>query len=141
MQRTHLLSELNHIQPQIEDLQERSEVLKQYRQIKHIGDELKALSGRQKKKYRKEHSYEISQYSEVRAKVLELYPSGQIPTVEKLEQQIKELTKQRDALTTQYRTAEKKARELAEATQAIEQYLRQEQTQEQQKRKKRNDLE
>jgi hypothetical protein len=41
----------------------------------------------------------------------------------------------------EYRQADKKARELAEAQRTIEEYLRQEQSRDQQQKRKRNDLE
>ena len=82
------MSELNNLKTEIEDLEVKLKVLKKYRQLKHYGEELKALSGRAEKKYRKEYSAE-----------------------------------------------------LADAQRTIEEYLRQEQSREQQKRKKRNDLE
>lgn len=47
--RGHLVSELNNLNTQKEDLQVKLKLLKKYREIKHIGEELKALSGRQEK--------------------------------------------------------------------------------------------
>ena len=44
-------------------------------------------------------------------------------------------------MNTEYDQADRKARELADAQRTIEEYLRQEQRQEQQKKRKRNDLE
>ena len=64
-----------------------------------------------------------------------------IPTVEKLEKSITALRKKLSAMNTEYNQADKKARELADAQRTIEEYLRQEQSRKQQKRKKRNDLE
>lgn len=77
--RTHLVGELNDLHTQIRDLQEKLKVLKKYRKVKHIGEELKALSGKDEKKYRKERSGEIAEYYETRKQVFELYPSGTIP--------------------------------------------------------------
>ena len=137
----HLLSELNTQKKEIEDLQTKVNVLKKYRKLKVYGDELKALSGRQEKKYRNEHLYELSQYSDIREKVLEIYPSGRIPTVESLEQKIKELRNELSAMDTEFRQTDKKARELADAQRTIEEYFRQEQSRDQQQKRKRNDLE
>ena len=136
-----LVSELNNLKTEIEDLQVKLNVLKKYREVKHYGEELKALSGRAEKKYKEAHSYELSEYGKVRTQVLELYPSGHIPTVEKLEKSITALRKKLSAMNTEYNQADKKARELADAQRTIEEYLRQEQSRDQQKRKKRNDLE
>ena len=115
-------------------------MLKKYRKVKHIGEELKALSGREEKKFRKEHGGEIAEYYETLKQVLELYPSGTIPKVENLEKQIKDMQEKLSKKNTEYNQADKKSRELSEATRTIEEYLRQEQSRGEQKRK-RNDLE
>ncbi len=136
-----LVSELNNLKTEIEDLEVKLNVLKKYREVKHYGEELKALSGRAEKKYRKEYSVELAEYGKVRTQVFELYPSGHIPTVENLEKSIKALRDKLTAMNTGFNQADKKARELADAQRTIEEYLRQEQSRDQQKRKKRNDLE
>ena len=136
-----LVSELNNLKTEIEDLEFKLKVLKKYREVKHYGEELKALSGRAEKKYRKDYSVELAEYGKIRTQVLELYPSGHIPTVEKLEKSITALRKKLSAMNAEYNQADKKARELADAQRTIEEYLRQEQSRDQQKRKKRNDLE
>ena len=139
--RTHLVGELNDLNTQIEDLQVKLKVLKKYRKVKHIGEELKALSGKDEKKYRKEHSGEIAEYHETCKQVLELYPSGNIPKVENLEKHIESLQKKLAKKNTEYNQADKKSRELSEATRTIEEYLRHEQSRGQQQKRKRNDLE
>jgi len=136
-----LVSKLNNLKTEIEDLEVKLKVLKKYREVKHYGEELKALSGRAEKKYKEAHSYELSEYGIVRTKVLELYPSGHIPTVENLEKSITALRKKLSAMNTEYNQADKKARELADAQRTIEEYLRQEQSRGQQQKRKRNDLE
>ena len=133
-------SELNSINTEIEDLKIKLKVLKKYRKLKVYGEELKTPDGRQAKKYRKEHSAELSEYGEIRKQVLEFYPSGHIPKVENLEKKISSLESNLSAKNTEFRQADKKARELANAQQTIEEYLRQEQSQDHRK-KKRNDLE
>ena len=135
-----LLSKLNNLKTEIEDLEVKLKVLKKYRVVKHYGEELKALSGRAEKKYRKEYSVELAEYGKIRTQVFELYPSGHIPTVEKLEKSITSLREKLSAMNTEYNQADKKARELADAQRTIEEYLRQEQSRGEQKRK-RNDLE
>lgn len=135
-----LVSKLNNLKTEIEDLEVKMNALRKYREVKHYGEELKALSDRAEKKYKESHSYELSEYWKVRTKVLELYPSGHIPTVEKLEKSITTLRDKLTAMDSEFRQTDKKARELADAQRTIEEYLRQEQSREGQKRK-RNDLE
>ena len=136
----HILSELNNLQTEIEDLKIKLKILKKYRKLKMYGEKLKTLDGRQVKKYRKEHSAELSKYGEIRKQVLEFYPSGHIPKVENLEKKISSLESDLSAKNAEFRQADKKTHKLANAQQTIEEYLRQEQSQDHQK-KKRNDLE
>ena len=101
------------------------------------------LSGSAAKKYRKEHSAELTEYGQIRTKVLELYPSGHIPTVESLDKKINALIQERSLKDQQFREADKRARDLADAQRTIEEFLRQERNEQQQerKRKKNGDLE
>jgi len=139
----HLLSELNTLKTEIDDLKVKLKVLRQYRKLKVYGEELKALSGSAAKKYRKDHSYELSEYGEARARVLEFYTSGQIPTVENMEKKINALLQERSLKDQEFREYDKKARDLADAQRTIEEFLRQERDEQEQdrKRKKNGDLE
>ena len=138
-----LLSELNTMKTEIEDLQVKLKVLWKYRKLKVYGEELKTLSGSAAKKYRREHSAELTEYGQIRTKVLELYPSGHIPTVESLDKKINALIQERSLKDQQFREADKRARDLADAQRTIEEFLRQERNEQQQdcKRKKNGDLE
>ena len=118
-----LLSELNNMKTEIEDLRVK---------LKVYGEELKALSGSAAKKYRKEHSAELTEYGQIRTKVLELYPSGHIPTVESLDKKINALIQERLLKDQQFREADKRARDLADAQRTIEEFLRQERNEQQQ---------
>ena len=75
--------------------------------------------------------------------MLELYPSSHIPTVESLEQKINALMQGRSQKDMQFREEDKRARDLADAQRTIEEFLRQERSEQQQdrKRKKNGDLE
>ena len=53
-----LLSELNTMNTEIDDLKFKLKVLRQYRKFKRCAEELKTLSGLAAKKYRKDHSYD-----------------------------------------------------------------------------------
>ena len=138
-----LLSELNNMNTEIDDLKYKLKVLRKYRKLKVYAEELKKLSGSAARKYRQNNSDELSEYGQIRSKVLELYPSGHIPTVENLEQKINALIQERSEKDLQFREADKRARDLADAQRTIEEFLRQERNEQQQdrKRKKNGDLE
>ena len=101
------------------------------------GEELKTLSGSEAKKYRKDNGAELTEYGQIRTQVLELYPSGHIPTVENLEQKINALIQERSEKDQQFREADKWARDLADAQRTIEEFLRQERVAQEQSRKKK----
>ena len=138
-----LLSELNNMNTEIDDLKYKLKVLRKYRKLKVYAEELKKLSGSAARKYRQNNSDELSEYGQIRSQVLELYPSGHIPTVENLEQKINALIQERSEKDLQFREADKRARDLADAQRTIEEFLRQERNEQQQdrKRKKNGDLE
>ena len=138
-----LLSELNNMNTEIDDLKYKLKVLRKYRKLKVYAEELKKLSGSAARKYRQNNSDELTEYGQIRSKVLELYPSGHIPTVENLEQKINALIQERSEKDLQFREADKRARDLADAQRTIEEFLRQERNEQQQdrKRKKNGDLE
>ena len=138
-----LLSDLNNMNTEIDDLKYKLKVLRKYRKLKVYAEELKKLSGSAARKYRQNNSDELSEYGQIRSKVLELYPSGHIPTVENLEQKINALIQERSEKDLQFREADKRARDLADAQRTIEEFLRQERNEQQQdrKRKKNGDLE
>ncbi len=140
-QKGKLVNELNTLQTQIEDLTAQLKVLKKYRKVKGVAEELKLLSGRQEKKFQKEHISELQEYGECRKQILEWYPSGTIPKVEQLEQKINALKQERSQKNDEYRAVKQKSDDLAKARQEIETYLKNERQVNQQKKKKRNDLE
>ena len=139
--RVQLVQELNHIAAEIKDREEQVETLKKLRELKPIYQEYKSLSGRKQEKFKQAHSSYLDEYHTLTKKMLEWYPDGRTPSAERLERRITELREQQSQKNADYNSADQKSRELSEAAREIEQYLRQEQTQEQQKRKKRNDLE
>ena len=138
-----LLSELNSINTEIEDLKVKLKVLRKYRKLKVYGEELKTLSVSEANKYRKDNSAELTEYGQIRTQVLELYPSGHIPTVENLEQKINALIQERSEKDLLFKETDTKFRELSSAKRDLDEFLRQERdNQEQSRRHKKNgDLE
>ena len=119
-----LLSELNNMNTEIDDLKFKLKVLRKYRKLKVYAEELKKLSGSAARKYRQNNSDELTEYGQIRKQVLELYPSGHIPTVENLEQKINALIQERSEKDLQFREADKRARDLADAQRTIEECQR-----------------
>lgn len=141
--RGKLLSELNTLKTEIDDLKMQLKFLQKYRKLKAVHNELKTLSGRQAQKFRKEHSSELNDYQQCRQQILEWYPDKRIPIAEVLEQKINALLQERSQKDMQFREDDKRARDLADAQRTIEEFLRQERNAHEQnhRRKKNGDLE
>ena len=141
--RGKLLSELNTLKTDIGDLKTQLKLLRKYRKLKAVHDELKTLIGRQAQKFRKEHNSELNEYGQCRQQILEWYPDRKLPTAESLEQKINALLQERSQKDIEFQTANQKSKDLANAQRTIEEFLRQGRTaQEQNRRRKKNgDLE
>lgn len=141
--RGKLLSELNTLKTEIDDLKMQLKLLRKYCKLKAVHDELKTLSGRQAQKFRKEHNSELNDYGQCRQQILEWYPDKRIPIAEALEQKINALLQERSQKNIEFQTANQKSKDLANAQRTIEEFLRQERNSQEQnrKRKKNGDLE
>ena len=139
--RVGLVQEINHISDEIKTLEEQAETLHKYRKVKPNFQEYKALSGQKQEKYKNAHSGDLEEYRSLNKKLHEWFPSGHTPTLENMEKRIAKLRATQAQKNTQYNAAKLKADELSRAAAEIENYLRQEQSREQQKKRRRNDLE
>ena len=140
-ERVALVQELNAISDEIKELEERPETLRKFWAFKPYYDEYKSLSGRKQEKYKKAHGGTLADYHELKKKLLEWYPSGHVPTAEKLNKRIADLNQQKAQKNARYKAIKLKADELSQAANEIEQYLRQEQSRDQQKKRRQNVLE
>lgn len=136
-QRGKLSAELNHLQTEIEDSKTVLKVLRKYHKVKVIHAELKNLSGRREKKFREQNAYELQEYKEVSRQLLEWYPEKHLPTIDELEQKITALMQERSEKNELYRSVSQKSKDLAQAQQTIEEFLRQERAVQEQSRKKK----
>ncbi|MBP3761724.1 MAG: relaxase, partial [Ruminococcus sp.] len=136
-QRGRLSAELNRLQTEIEDNKMILKVLKKYHKVKGIHAELKNLSGRKEKKFREQNSYELQEYREVSRQLLEWYPDKHLPTIDELEKKITALMQERSEKNELYKSVSQKSKDLAQAQQTIEEFLRQERAVHEQSRKKK----
>ncbi len=84
-----------------------------------------------------QNSYELQEYKEVSRQLLEWYPDKHLPTVDELEQKITALMQERSEKNELYRSVSQKSKDLAQAQQTIEEFLRQERAVQKQSRKKK----
>lgn len=138
--RTSLVQELNQLATEIREREEQVEIIKKIRQLKPVFQEYQSLKGRKKEKYLNSYSSFIQDYLNQIQAIKKWYPDGHTPSAERLEKYIEELYDKRAKKNAEYNAADQKSKELSQASVEIENYLRQEQSREQQKRR-RNDLE
>ena len=126
----------------IEPLQKEIDVLKKKKQavvtlLKHkpVIDELKTLSGRKKSKFEKLHQVEIIEYNQTVKQLNEFFPDNHVPNVPTLDKQISKKTTELDNLNKQYNEVVTRNKELEYCRQQLKEYIRQEQSQVQQKKK------
>lgn len=135
-----IVGKISSLKDEIEDLKEHRKWLREYNKVKPIFEEWQSLSGRKQKKYQDAHSDEIDSFYFYKKKILEVYPSGSIPTDEVFGRRIKQLIEKRKSLEAEHATASAKSKELMQAQRDIEAYLRQYepqvQSRDQQKKKK-----
>ena len=136
-QRGTLSAELNRLQTEIEDSKAVLKVLRKYHKVRGIHAELKNLSGRKEKKFREQNAYELQEYKEVSRQLLEWFPNKHLPTVDELEQKITALMQERSDKNELYYSVSQKSKDLAQAQQTIEEFLRQERAVQEQSRKKK----
>ena len=136
-QRGKLSAELNSLQTVIEDSKYQLKILRKYHKLKGIHGELKNLSGRKEKKFKEQNAYELQEYKEVSRQLLEWYPDKHLPTIDDLEQKITALIQERSEKNELYHSVTQKSKDLAQAQQTIEEFLRQERAVQEQSRKKK----
>lgn len=139
-ERTSLVGKLNSINEEIKAREEHLFWLTHYLDVKPFHDKYMSLKGRKQKKYGDRFYEELYRYQAWESDLKKMYPK-KFPTVKQLEDYIEKLKGKRDKKNAKYVIADQKSRELSEAVREIEQYLHQEQSRDQQKKRKRNDLE
>lgn len=139
-ERTSLVGKLNSINEKIKAREEQLFWLTHYLDVKPFHDKYMSLKGRKQQKYADRFDAELYRYSVWESDLKKVYPK-KFPTVKQLEDYIEKLKVKRDKKNAEYVIADQKSRELSEAVREIEQYLHQEQSRDQQKKRKRNDLE
>lgn len=126
----------------LEPLQKEIDLLKKKKQavvilLKHkpVIDELKTLSGRKKSKFEKEHQEEIDIHTQALRQLQEYFPDNHFPNVATLDKQISKKTAELDSLNKQYNEVVARNKELEYCRQQLDEYIRQEERQNQQKKK------
>ncbi len=135
-----IVGKLEPLQNEISLLKKKKQVVVTLLKHKPVIDELKTLSGRKKSKFEKEHQTEISVHNQALKQLQKYFPDNHFPNVPTLDRQISEKTAEFDSLNKQYNEVIKRNKELEYCRQQLDEYLRQEQGQVQQK-KKNNQLE
>ncbi|MDE5991634.1 MAG: relaxase, partial [Oscillospiraceae bacterium] len=141
-ERTSLVGKLNKINEEIKAKEEQLFWLTHYLDVKPFHDKYMSLKGRKQQKYADRFDAELYRYSVWENDLKKVYPK-KFPTVNQLEDYIEKLKGKRDKKNAEYVIADQKSRELSEAAREIEEFFHKElvQSRDQQKKRKRNDIE
>lgn len=139
-ERTALVGKMNKISAEIREREEQLSWLTHYLDVKPYHDKYMSLKGRKQKKYGDQFYNELFRYDSWESSLKKVFPK-KFPTVKQLENYIDKLRSKLAEKNAEYAALDQKSRELSEAAREIDEYLRQEQSREQQKKRKRNGLE
>lgn len=139
--RSALVGELNNLQRQINELSDAIKELKQYKKLKPVHDQYKAIAGvNAKKKFAKEHASDLQQFERTKALLTDIFGGTSIPGVDKLTRQRDELIALRNTKNEEFKKSKLKTRELDYCRAALDDYLSNERNVQEKKRRK-DDLE
>ena len=120
-ERLQLVEQLNDLQDRINNTSELVKLLEAYREYKPIYAEYKDV--RNKEKFRKEHSKEITKYESALKNLKELYPGGKIPQLESEKKKLYDMIDERNQKNKDYNSLKGELAELELARKSIEEYL------------------
>ena len=124
-------AKLSALDTQIQDLSQAIELIQTRKRYLPIVKEWKGLSGRKRTKFENEHFDELTAQKNVIAKLRELYPNAKLPKLETLENEKTALTEERSKLNEVYKAVCADSDKLNYAKQALEEYWREGDTEEQ----------
>lgn len=140
--RVNLVNELNSLKHSIDDIDEQIKNLRIFRKYKPVYDEYNAQkSDRKKAKYEGLHSSELKKFHKAGQYLTEKFPDKKLPKEEALQKQKTELIERRNTANSEYIEIKNNIKDLDYARTAVQDYLKNEREAEQQKNKKKNDLE
>lgn len=126
-----MTAKLNTFNTKIQDLSQTIQLIRTRKKYLPLVKELKELSGRKWTKFENEHLAELTTFKNVNAKLKELFPNNQLPKLETLENEKTALTEERSKLNEVYKTVRADSDKLNYAKQALEEYWREGDTEEQ----------
>ena len=133
------VDKLNSLKTEIDDLDVKIRIARKVQKLKPVMDKLKTLSGREKKRFETEHTAEISDYRKSAKQLVELFPSGNVPTPESMEKKRNALADERSVKHDEYLSLKAKVSELEKSRKTVDDYLRNQRNM--QKKCKKDDLE
>ena len=136
-----LVQELNDLSREIDTVSDHIELRKTCQKLKPFHEEWKSKGKFFQKGYRKKYDTEISRYIESKATLKAAYPDGKVPTIEEMEEKKKALLRERSEKNNEYKEIKATLKEVEFARTTLEQYLSQQRDMEQQRKRKRGDLE
>ena len=141
MKRGNLVGKLNEIQKKIDILTDHIKLRKKCQEYKPFYEEWQSKSKFFKKSYEKKYSSQIAEYRESKSMLKSAYSDEKVPTIEELKEKRKILIQQRSEMNAEYQEMKMAEQEIEFARATLEKYLSHQHGMEQQKKRKRGDLE
>jgi len=139
--RGKLVQELNDLSKEIDIISDHIHLRKTCEKLKPFHEEWKSKGKFFQKSYYKKYETEISQYIESKTALKADYPDSKVPSLEEMREKKKALLRERSEKNNEYNEIKATLKEVEFARTTLEQYLSQQRDMEQQKKRKRGDLE
>lgn len=133
------VDKLNTLKTEIDDLDVKIKIAGKVKKLKPVADKIKTLSGREKKRYESDNQADIIAYRSSAKQLMELFPSGNVPTPESMEKKRNDLSRERSIKHDEYLSLKEKVTELEKSRKTVDDYLRNQR--DMQKKRKKDDLE
>lgn len=136
-----LVQKLNDLSKEIDIISDHIHLRKTCEKLKPFHEEWQSKGKFSKKSYYKKYETEISQYTESKATLKAAYPDSKVPSLEEMREKKKALLRERSEKNDEYKELKATLKEVEFARITLEQYLSHQRDMEQQKKRKRGDLE
>lgn len=120
-ERVQLVSELNKLQKQIDELSRTIKAIEIYQEYKPYHDDYR--NSKHKRKYEKENAEALKKYDSIKQKLLIKFPDKKLPNIEQLYDDREDLILQRNEKNTQYKKVVSELKELDQARSEIQNYI------------------
>ena len=117
------VGKIDALDKEIKELESKISIIKKYLEMRKYAKEYHETTGFfKKRKYEKDHAYDLEEYAELREQVKAFVEDGKLPKIEKLEERLRECRQSYAELNANCKQASKTFKELDKCRREIENY-------------------